>query len=386
MNLTQKTSSKTADSISILELSDVHLGHRRTDVEHIFANIRRLIPDNEYTASLDMIIIAGDLFDRDLTLHFCEMPAIVSVCSYILHMCIKHDIVLRVLEGTPSHDWKQSKLLVSLNETLGNPCDLVYHEILAIEYISKFDMNVLYVPDEWRPTNLETQHEVEVLLSEHKLEQVDYSIMHGCFPHQLPSHLHDKLEMHDPEYYLSITKYYIFIGHIHQYSQYERILSAGSTDRLCHGEEEPKGCLRVDMSPSGNHSITFIENVHAKLYIDINCGEDSLEDSLEKIRTKVENLKENSYVRIIANASNEILASEKTLKREYPEYHWTFKLIKEESTIPIVDIKTEEIAKVSLNKDSILSLMTSRFNSLGLDESYTAYLTEVLDYVGERNR
>ena len=58
-----------------------------------------------------------------------------------------YNIILRILEGTPSHDWKQSKLFIHLNDLTKAGTDVKYIDSLSIEYIDKFGINVLY-PDE----------------------------------------------------------------------------------------------------------------------------------------------------------------------------------------------------------------------------------------------
>jgi len=136
------------------------------------------------------------------------------------------DICLRVLEGTPSHDRRQSRQFKIVKALLGIEMDLKYVDTLSIEHNEKFDCTFLYLPDEWRGCNEQTKEEVKRLLVQHNLESVDFAFMHGSFPHQLPNIKH--IPVHDPEFYLSIVNKYIFIGHIHVMSQYERILAQGS--------------------------------------------------------------------------------------------------------------------------------------------------------------
>ena len=142
--------------LKIAELSDVHLGHHKTHAKHIIENLNKAFPDNDTTGQLDIIWIAGDLFDRMLNLPSDSVSAITNWVSKFLMMCKRRDILVRVLEGTPSHDWKQAKLLVDINEGSNINADLKYFTELSIEYIDKFGINVLYVPDEWRTKNEQT--------------------------------------------------------------------------------------------------------------------------------------------------------------------------------------------------------------------------------------
>ena len=355
---------KTSDQLKILELSDIHLGHRRTTAEHIVLNLEKLIPDNKKTAELDLIIIAGDLFDRDLNFYQDYIYWIRRCVSRLLKLCKKHDIVLRVLEGTPSHDWKQSALFVELNEMFDIGCDVKYHKQLEIDYIEPLDTTILYIPDEWRNSNDTTWLEVVDELNKHGLDKVDFCVMHGCFPHQLPEHVHDQVELHQPDRYLSITRYFIFIGHIHHYSVYDRILSAGSTDRLCHGEESPKGCLRVTMSPSGEHDVEFIENTNAKVYITIDCTGLSMDKALVKVRKVIDGKPDDSHFRIMGHRDDAIMGAISNLRMEYGYHNWTIKNTKTKDVEEIaVTIDEKNIPRVVLNRDNILNLLASKIES-----------------------
>src|ERR1700739_1745074 len=95
--------------LNIASISDVHLGASRTPTTGILKNLRAAFPDNEETAQLDLICFVGDVFDTLLTLNYDDLVAIKLWINDFLRLCAKHDIVVYVLEGTPSHDWWQSQ-------------------------------------------------------------------------------------------------------------------------------------------------------------------------------------------------------------------------------------------------------------------------------------
>ncbi len=343
--------------ITIGEFSDSHVGHNKTTTGHILSSLSRLFPDNSVTAEYDLIIIAGDFFDRDLALHNEETVAIKEWIIRFLRICKKHDIVLRVLEGTPSHDWKQSALFTFLNDTVDIGADVKYFDKLDIEYIERFGINVLYIPDEWKPTTEEVWSDVIAKLNEKQLTQVDFAVMHGMFPHQMAKHLHNRLRMHNPTDYLKIVKYIIFIGHIHLTSVYERILSAGSTDRIAHGEEGKKGMFKVVVRDNGDFNFKFIENTNAKKYITVNCTDLSVEESESKINTAIKTLPEDSYVRIKARSSDQVLLVLNKYFVNYPRLHWDFYKVDERKDDKPVEFLVDQVA---LTKDSIFSLLLKR--------------------------
>lgn len=342
--------------LKIGEISDIHLGHAKTPASHIVSNLLKAFPDNEDTGELDIIWIAGDLFDRRLSLPDDGVAIIKEWMHMFLRMCKKRDIVVRVLEGTPSHDWRQPRLMVEINENAEIGCDLKYIPNLEIEYIEKFGINVLYVPDEWRTENLKTWYEVKDLLKKHNLEKVDFSIMHGAFEYQIPSNIVDMFETHDAANYLGITRYLVFIGHIHTFSQYDRIISAGSFDRIQHGEEGPKGHVRAVVNKDATFTAKLVENKTAMTYKTIDCTTASLETVYKLLDTLVVKIPKHSYVRIVANTTDAVFKAGGELKERYPDISITFKSAQSKNKIkPII---TKDIIKpVNLTPDTILLLM-----------------------------
>ena len=96
-----------AFSFKFASISDIHLHHPHNTTIEIIENLDKYaFPDNVQTASLDAIFIGGDLFDRIMTLNDPDVPVVEHWMERLLRLCKKHDILLRVLEGTPSHTRK----------------------------------------------------------------------------------------------------------------------------------------------------------------------------------------------------------------------------------------------------------------------------------------
>ena len=162
-----------------LLFSDVHLYHAKTKTEHIARGLHRALADNERLRDIDIIFISGDLFDRSVHMPNTDTHYVINFVCHLLEMCHKYDIELRVLEGTPSHDWKQARLIIDINANRLHPVDVRHVTVLSIEHIERFGIDVLYVPDEWGEGCAATFKEVEDLLIKHNLEKVDLSIMHA---------------------------------------------------------------------------------------------------------------------------------------------------------------------------------------------------------------
>jgi hypothetical protein len=286
-------------------------------------------------AQLDLLVIAGDLFERQLEYNHPASGRILLFVDKLLDECSKYGCMLRVLEGTPSHDNKQNKIFDDLYATGRYSCNMKYVDTLSIEYIPEWDVRVLYVPDKIRTTVQEIWDDTVKLLDEQGVTYVDFAVMHGAFRHQLPPMAK---EVFIPEDWLRIVKHWILIGHVHFHSIYERIAAGGSFDRLIHGEEAPKGFLQGTMNFHGDvnrDEIYFIENTQAKKYVTVDCyEEESVEVSLAKIERIVSKLPNDSYVKIRANKGNPIFANMPEVMKFNLTITWTKdeKLIDEEET------------------------------------------------------
>lgn len=346
--------------LTIMEFGDIHLGHHNTPTEHICRNLIRLLPDTPAMGDVDLLILAGDVFDRQLSFGDLQIGEIQIFVYYLLKLCKKWDIVLRILEGTPSHDWRQSRIFETVNQVSGISCDFKYIQELSIEHIERFNIDVLYIPDEWRPTCDQTWIDVTKIMSHHGLDKVDFAIMHGCFPHQMPELLHKQLDMHDSHRYLSIVRELIFVGHIHHHSQYDRILAAGSTDRLCHGEEEPKGCLKVVCHENLTYDINFVENKHAKIYKSIDCTGLSGNDLIECLEYQIRQLPEGSAIRLKGNREDEAITAIKNFQLIFKEYELTTKVNKQTEVNAPLFVLEHKSSVVNLNSETLKTLLLER--------------------------
>lgn len=370
-----------AKKLKIAVLSDLHLGHRRVDTEHILDNLRKALPDNAETAELDIVFLAGDVFDSLLNLSDECVFLIELWIIEVLRLCKKYDIMLRVLEGTHSHDWKQSEHFDVLNRGTKINADLAYVQELFIEYIPRHDITVLYVPDDLNTDTNVTLSQVRELMTIKGLTKVDYAIMHGQFEYQLPEIV--KAPKHPSKEYLEIVDKLIFIGHIHVFSTFERIVAQGSFDRLSHGEEEPKGHVRADIEEDGTYKVRFVENEGAKKFITLECRGLTLLETLEEIELKSKDVPDESFVRILCLPDNPILREMDHLTRMRPLITWS-KLIKEEKTYEVDEDREdpfqEDFVPINITPDNIVRLVMDRLRnkplSPALFESVERVITE----------
>lgn len=366
------------DQIRLLEFADIHLCHRRTPTQHIVDNLNTLLPFNASMEKYDMIFIPGDVWDRLVTLPDKDVITAKLWIIRLLKLCKKYDIVLLVVEGTPSHDWEQSKWFKELNTTHEIGADLHYADTLSIVHFEKFGIDVLCVPDEWRHETDDTWQEVVQLLNHHGLEKVDFCAMHGAFSYQLPAHI--PAPTHDMDRYLGITRYLIFIGHVHLYSQYERIFAAGSPDRLTHGEEGPKGILDATIQRNGDFEVVFIENENALLYKTFQCDQDTLGETYQYLEEKLRDLAPGSHVRIQARSDHPIMVSMRELIDTYPQFIFTTKREKEETVSQdTLSVLRQQYEPIEIHRRNISTLMMDKLMERSQDTQVIERAKELLD-------
>jgi DNA repair exonuclease SbcCD nuclease subunit len=353
-------------------VSDIHLGHARNSSKAIVEALDAAFPDNTETGELDIIFLAGDVFDRLLDLPNNDVSEIQMWMQRLLWICSKHNISLRVLEGTPSHDWRQSKSFEDVLKMTNYKLDFKYVTDLSIEHVERFGVNVLYVPDEWGISSQNTFEQVQKLLEINNLTKVDYAIMHGQFDYQAQWEKHKSTKdtvSHDSQAYLDIVKHYIFIGHIHTHSTFDRIIAQGSFDRLSHGEEEPKGHVRATVNENGEKNFFFVENKLARIYKTVNCKKLDLQQTLEYVKKKVEGLPLLSCVRVSADATHPIFGNMNQLANMYPLIIWT-KLPKVADSKKVVVVEeTQYSAPIAITKENVSFLLKERMIKSGTDHA-----------------
>ena len=374
------------NKLRIASFSDIHLGANRTTTPEILAGLYDAFDKNQLFENIDVLIIAGDLFDRLLEVNNEHLTSIIVWMSYVIRQCERKDITLLVLAGTKSHDRDQNELWVSTARAMRSSCKLHYANTLSIEYFKDWDMNVLFVPDNLNPDSSVTWTELEELMEAKGLKKVDFAVMHGQFQHQLPEFISEKSPAtHKNSNYLNIVEHYIFVGHIHTHSVYDRILAQGSFDRMAHGEEEPKGFLMAEINLHGNVSddwFAFIPNPRAKKYITINCMGLELDQALVKIAQEIEILSDGEYARIEAEKTSPIFSNMEEVMRMAPLIKWsTLKRdLEQEAQEKVIDAQPElqEWKPIRVDKTNIVEVVQAELASLMIDPVTSNYVMEVI--------
>lgn len=327
--------------IKYLVVSDIHLGHNTNKTPEIIDNLNMYFEENsKLFKTLDVIFIAGDITDKLLSTHSKDYQLVIEWLTGLIIFCSRNKIKLRILEGTPSHDWKQAKIIQTLISKFNIDVNFKYIDTLHIEIMSDINLSILYVPDEYKQNATDTYNEVLELMSSNKISTVDIAIMHGQFNYQLPM---IKLKSsHDEELYLNIVKYYISIGHIHSFSVFDRILAQGSFDRIAHNEEEDKGGIVVTLNKS-KPEFMFIKNKHSKIYKTITFKTNDVQELITSLSKQINKYPLGSNIRLIVNEELFISKSIKSIQDTFLGY-----------TIKIDKPKNKDVTQVELLDNTII--------------------------------
>lgn len=357
-----------------IPLGDIHFGTRRVSPEHIAKCMLWAVPDQPSTADIDILYISGDFFDHLLLFNSTSTAVVVNYIRYILTTCKKYDIQLRVLEGTPSHDWKQNSMFVTLNNddpitgVKGIGCDLEYFTEIKIEYNAKHGIHVLYVPDlKLNPDDM--WKTVQSELQKWNIDKVAFTVIHGAFHHQLNDAARRHNPTHDPDLYADITEYHVFSNHIHLPSIYRNIRAGGSLVCLRHGEEHDKGYTKSIIS-NGKAKAEFIVNPHNVMFKTLDMRHVSREDAFELIDKTIGSYSIEGNIRFLADRGDEIYHLADRLKKLYPNIMFTFDSSTSKKQAEQKDQNVESLGptKVVLTKDNLKEELFRRVSLLLPDQ------------------
>lgn len=374
----------TSSEFRIASASDLHLGHAKVPAAKMIENLKTSFCVSPEFAKLDVLVFAGDVLDHMLQWPQDEVSIIEDWMCDIMRSCVACDVELIILEGTPSHDRRQSARFLQLNAKFEIGCKVTYVDKLEIRYFARWGINILFVPDEWSGSAERTLADVYEAMAALGLKKVDYAIMHGQFEFQLPDVV--KAQKHDSDAYLAIVDKLIFIGHVHVFNRKDRIIAQGSHDRISHGEESPKGYVRAIVRSSEDYEIEFIENVNAAVFKTVDIEDLPLEDAIAACHEFADKMPDGAYVRIRANPTTYSLKQlEAEMETRYINLNWSS--IDKASKDRLKKF-TEEITRsaklpdlITITPDNIERLVTDRI--AGVENATQANIQLAMKFLKE---
>lgn len=353
------TSSKLGYDVAVI--GDIHLGHARVRTQTIIQMLDRTFSDNDLN-HLDLIVINGDLFDKRLPMDSDDAHSIIRWMRRFILACKKNNTSLMVLEGTPSHDNKQSNWFVLMAEFLGVVDTVRYINKLAIEPLYPNGPYALLVPDEVNHDASDTWLQVMELMRSKGLESVDYAFMHGMFRYQEPIL---SVVSHNEENYHKIVSQRIVINHHHTHTTCGRIVAPGSPERLRHNEEEDKGHYRFTIVDGSACNDTMVVNDKASIFSTIDVCGMSFADVVNAVNNT--NYLPGSQVRLKLSRSDPAYVGMKSLKNHFPHYYLSTKVVEAETYTSDSDDLIDRPTIVAIRPETIGDLLMPRLSKAGPD-------------------
>lgn len=356
---------------AVLGVSDVHLLHPRTPTPYIVENFKRYVLNDAALEGVRLMVIVGDFFDRMGSLGSGDVQRCLVLIDEILKACVRRGIILRVLNGTPSHDRDQSISFETVRSIGKYQLDFRYINTIEIETIGQLGASVLYVPDEMHADTADTLAEVNRVFVKAGVERVDYAFMHGVFEFQIPEVSNPHIK-HDSAAYLEKVNRHIFIGHDHKHKINGRIGVQGSFDRCGHGEEEDKGFLKSWFN-AGHVSWEFVKNSGALQYKTITCHLKELEESILFLLDKVSGLNDGSHVRVFVSKTHPLFSNASALEEKRPGLNWRVETSeKKRLRLKEPEILRTKDAQIIISPGSIETLLRKRLRLRGIGEGVAA--------------
>lgn len=344
------------EGYAVAVISDVHLGHGRVHATKVIKCLKEMFPESRL-AVLDMVMITGDLFDKRLTYDSDDALLITRWLESFLRQCARHNVAVRILEGTPSHDNKQSRWLPLVAELSSITVDIKYYGTLAIDELYPGGPLALYVPDEVNHDASVTWMQVNELLRQRGVEQVHFAFMHGMFTYQEPIRT---VVSHNEDNYHRIVSQRIYIGHHHTHTTCGRITVPGSPERLRHNEEEAKGHLQFTiMSDFSVQDEYFIENESATAFTTLDFRGVELKQVIARLEA-YEYLPPGSNLRLYIQREDPGYVSLNDIKARFPQFNIGTKVAEAEAyTADTGDLINRPVI-TAIRPDTIKDLLLAR--------------------------
>ncbi len=311
--------------LRILSISDIHFGNTHIDPFQLADNFRRYVIAQ--LDSIDLLLVGGDFFDTALALSDIITPSILTIMYDLLATANKYNVTVRFVRGTFSHERTQCQYFQLLHSQQNYTNDLKYFDTITLDYLEQFDLRILFLPDDLPYTNSAAIIAVvNQKLRELNWDYVDYAVVHGYFDHVVPVGAHQPKNTYLRSQFDFVTRY-VLIGHVHTSTIVDKFIYNGSFDRLAHGEEEPKGFIRIDDDGIVAH-VKFITNNNATKFITLDYSTITDEvNVMQKLTTVIEQLtpKQTSHIRLIHPNISFRHGVLKFVHQTYPHIHISLK-------------------------------------------------------------
>lgn len=353
----------------IVFINDLHFGINDTEreVEELNKHFLPFIKNND----VDVIFLGGDYFDHKLSLGEPASLLGLEFFNNLISIAKEKNIIIRVIEGTQSHDRFQPRILENL---VDSEVDYRLFETVGVEDV--LGMRVLYVPEEY-PMNIDEYY------APYKTDKFDLMVVHGTwdfinFGGSIDNNRNDintAPVFKYQEWKDALEHGVALCGHIHGRHGYkdktgEKIIYPGSFTAWSFDQISPRGFLYGEFDTE-THKLKyeFVNNPDSPKYANLDVsdlGIDLENTDVETIKNKIAEQKEKvNFIKVNLDALSE---DKKMILKEY------YKGIKE--------IKTEVSTKKMLTESAANKYEKYNYlleDKLAIEKAIQKFIKEDLD-------
>ncbi|MGL5718529.1 MAG: metallophosphoesterase [Paraclostridium sp.] len=249
--------------LKILATADIHF--ERLNLDQIEAYTKYFV-DSLRSTSPDIFVIAGDLTDsRNMKAESDEYKLLNNFLTQLSKECKILDTKFIILEGTPSHDGKVGKNIVTINRL-----EIEYKEKLNVEVINGY--RVLFMPEMYCSSieafNLEISEAIDKT-------RVDICIFHGMFDFPIPalkqidSNFNNarSVVINNYDFHKKYVKIASFGGHVHKAMSEDKCFYLGRfiNEKHQHPESDLFGLKLISLDDE-RFTIERLDNPHLLNY------------------------------------------------------------------------------------------------------------------------
>lgn len=286
-----------------VNISDLHFGAPRLDPLRQADNLREyLFPE---IVKSQMLTITGDVYHKPLMVNSLAADTTTAFILDMLTVADQHNVTVRAVRGTYSHDLDQMRHIATLHKHNKFKNDFKYYDTVTCEYIERFDMKCIFLPDDLPYDTSDTCiEEIKKMMDGRGWLNVDYVFGHGMFDHAMPDNIKKSERNYRIEQFTPFVKKRVVFGHVHDFSARSIQVYGGSPERWSFGEEGPKGFIVIEDTGDAS-KVRFVENKGTIPFLTVDMTKlKSLnsEDAVAEVIKKTEELfgpKPDGYLRII---------------------------------------------------------------------------------------
>ena len=316
------------NNFRIVTIADSYFGKKDdnklyNELKINFLDVIQEIQNEDY--KINMVCIAGDLFDRIIKMNEYSAKLIFDFVSDLCYFSQKYHVYLRILKGTKTHDFNQLQVFKNLELKYSN-----FRIINTVETEKINGIKILYLPEEY-PENIYEYYNVYLN------QTYDCILGHGmidCVAF-VPDDNSERMVRNAPvwklEDLMNICNGPVIFGHIHDFHEFkDKVYYCGSFSRFSFADKEDKGFLMFDINEKNTKEYegNFYENENAPTYKTIDINDFSNLDNEAKIKLINNIKKEYDFVKIKAESnSSESLDIIKNITSEDPSIKMEIKNI-----------------------------------------------------------